>query len=197
MSPEESTKRHFAGRAERQKANGAASGGHGLHLRFHRAFADEYQAHALIFEHSHGRNQRLPRAVEAQISRVYQSETEIAANLARNGIVRRRAGLRECQCRRERSPRAPDRLLWRRCGRACLRPARSTRAAWRSAQRCIASQRAVKLPGAHNRAAHGHVRIHVANVVDEWPSRKARDERAGDALDGRIGHGQHDVRANR
>ena len=76
-------------------------------------------------------------------------------------------------------------------------PSTITRAARRSAQRCIASQRAVKLPGRDNRAADGHVRIHVADVVNEGPARQARHEGAGDAFDGRIGHGQNHVRANR
>ena len=50
--------------------------------------------------------------------------------------------------------------------------------------------------GTDDRAAHGHVRIHVANVVHKRTAGQARDQSAGDAFDGRIGHGQHDVRRN-
>ena len=49
----------------------------------------------------------------------------------------------------------------------------------------------------HNRAADGHVRIHVANVVHERTARQARNQGSGNAFDGRIGHRQNNVRMNR
>src|ERR1700728_935845 len=51
--------------------------------------------------------------------------------------------------------------------------------------------------GADDLAAERHVRIHVTNVVDERAAEPARDECSGDPGDGRIGHRQDDVGAQR
>src|ERR1700747_452499 len=48
--------------------------------------------------------------------------------------------------------------------------------------------------GTYDRAAHGHVRIHIANVVYKRAARQTRNESPRDAFDGGIRHGQNDVR---
>ena len=75
-------------------------------------------------------------------------------------------------------------------------PSTITLAAWRKARRCSDSQSRVAAAGADDISAEGHVGIHVAQVVDEGAAGKLGDERAGQALERRIGHGHHDVGAN-
>src|SRR5271156_2833934 len=45
-------------------------------------------------------------------------------------------------------------------------------------------------------AADSHVRIEVANIVNEGAAGHARDECSGNASDGRVGHGQDNVGSN-
>ena len=178
--------------AEGKEANVGEAFGGLLEAQAVGAFSDEYKAEAGSLEEPGGVEKRIPRAVEAEIAGVDGDSVEAAANFLRDGV--RGVGEDVGQVRAV----ADDFDAIR--GDAFFQDAIAHVVAEDDDARGLAQGAAMHpLPkardeaGANDVAADGHVGVEVADVVNERTARQRGHERAGDARDGRIGHGDDDV----
>src|SRR5579885_2921298 len=167
----------------------------GLQCGALRSVSDEDESGAIAGEFPGPGEHRVPGAVEAKVAGMQQDETEIAADSADDITIRRGlAGIRAGNIRpvaNDGDPRRADSLADH---------PRFHIFAERDDSGSTAESPAVKpLPNAGEqarldvRAGYGHIRIEVADVVNEGLALEHGDESTDDALEGRVGHSQNEV----
>ncbi len=117
--------------------------------------------------------QGAPRAVKTQVARRAARRREIRSEFRRTIADRsaRAAGAGSEGAVAHDDARGPARRPWQECGRACRRPERSRARLAEARGDAGAPSASIHDSRADDVAAHSHVRIQIADVVDEWDAR--------------------------
>jgi len=170
------------------------SGGGGLQTLALRAITDEDKGDVVSRKFPRGGEQRVPRAIEAEIPGVQENKFGIASNGLDDLLIERRVG----SFSREIGTVANNDNM--RGIDAFAEDAVAHVVAERDNASGVAQCPAVQLfpeAGQHargnNGASQGHIGIQISDVVDVGLAFQQGDEGTDDALEGRVGHGQNDI----